>query len=246
MKQLVTVIMLFLSLNLFSQQTTTVKVPPSKDTSVIKFTTVTTTTSNTSTSYQSGYDDVNSIDPFGHQQWGASTQASHLSTSIFKTGPGSFKSGPLANVSSGTRSEVQYENAQTPLEGIVEYDVYYDNFFSNSGHSFQWHPSTSGGSGTGLYHKNGLLQFVTVKSGTSGTNVGQPFAVSTKTWHHIKMTYKFGSSGYIRIEFDGVEKVNQNVQMGDGSRPYMKTGVNVWSSVTSIVYYDNLKVYKKN
>ncbi len=196
--------------------------------------------------YETGYDDVDSIDPFDHGQWGSGTQASHLSTTIKKSGAGSFKSGPLANVSSGTRSEVQYESAQTPLEGILEYDVYYDNFFANDGHSLQWHPSTGGGSGTGLYHKGGKLQFVTVKSGISGTNVGTPFAVSTKVWHHMKLTYKFGNSGYIKVEMDGVEKVNANVQMGDGSRPYLKVGVNVWTNQTSIVYYDNLSVWKKN
>lgn len=195
--------------------------------------------------YSTGYDDVNSIDPFGHGQWGTGKQADHLSTTVFKTGPGSFVSIP-ADVSSGIRSEVQYGSAETPLEGIVEYDVYYDNFFANSGHSFQWHPSTGGGSGTGLYHKNGQIQFVTVKSGTTGTNVGTPFSVSTKAWHHIKMRYKFGSSGYIVLELDGIEKVNANVQMGDGSAPYLKVGVNMWVNQASVVYYDNLKVYKKN
>lgn len=194
--------------------------------------------------YSSGYDDVNSIDPFGHGQWGSGTQADHLSTTLYKTGPGSFKSVP-ANVSSGIRSEVQYGSAQSPLEGIVEYDVYYDNFFANSGHSFQWHPTTSGGSGTGSYHENGKMQFKTVKSGTSGTNVGAPFSVSTKVWHHFKYTYKFGSSGYIKLELDGVVVVNANVQMGDGSAPYLKVGVNMWADQTSVVYYDNLKVYKK-
>jgi hypothetical protein len=191
--------------------------------------------------YQNGFDTIADLDPFDHGQIGNGS----LSTTIFKTGPGSFKSVP-ANVSSGIRSEVQFDDGQTPLEGIVEYDVYYNNFFSDSGHSFQWHPTTSGGSGTGLYHKNGLLQFVTVKSGTSGTNVGNPFSVSTKVWHHVKMTYKFGTSGYIRLELDGVEKVNSNVQMGDGSRPYMKVGVNMWVNQVSVVYYDNLKVYQKN
>lgn len=190
--------------------------------------------------YSTGYDNTASLDPFDHGQIGNGS----LSTTIFKTGPGSFKSVP-ANVSSGIRSEVQYDNDQSPLEGIVEYDVYYDNFFSNSGHSLQWHPSTDGGSGTGLFHKGGKMQFVTVKSGTSGTDVGASFAVSTKVWHHIKLTYKFGSSGYIRVEFDGVEKVNQSVQMGDGSRPYLKVGVNMWVNQTSVVYYDNLKIYKK-
>lgn len=198
--------------------------------------------------FSTGYDKISDINFNGNsEQWGNPDNdrvENHLSTTIFKTGPGSFKSVP-SEVSAGIRSEVQYGSAQTPLEGIVEYDVYYDNFFANSGHSLQWHPSTSGGSGTGLYHKNGQLQFVTVKSGQTGTNVGAPFSVSTKVWHHIKLTYKFGSSGYIKVELDGVEKVNANVQMGDGSDPYLKVGVNMWVNQASIVYYDNLKVYKK-
>lgn len=269
MKKTIIILAFLFSLISSAQQTTTVKVPPSKDTSVIKFTTVTTTTSNTSTSYtvtskpgqdtvptppvdttspvgytlvySTGYDTQNDLDPFDHGQIGNGS----LSTTIYKTAPGSFKSVPK-NVSSGIRSEVQYGSAQTPKEGIVEYDVYYDNFFSNSGHSLQWHPTTSGGSGTGLFHKEGKMQFVTVKSGTSGTNVGSPFSVSTKEWHHIKLTYKFGSAGYIKVEFDGLEKVNAKVQMGDGSDPYLKVGVNMWVNQTSVVYYDNLKVYKKN
>lgn len=192
--------------------------------------------------YQNGYDKTADLDPFDHGQIGNGS----LSTTIFKTGPGSFKSVP-ANVSSGIRSEVQYGDGQTPLEGIVEYDVYYDNFFSNSGHSLQWHPSTSGGSGTGLFHKNGRMQFVTVKSGTTGTDVGSSFTVSTKTWHHIKLTYKFGNSGYIKVELDGVVVLPQtNVQMGDGSKPYLKHGVNMWVNQTSVVYYDNLRIMKKN
>lgn len=191
--------------------------------------------------YQNGFDTKADLDPFKHGQIGNGS----LSTTIKKDGAGAFKSVP-ANVSSGIRSEVQFGSGQSPKEGVVEYDVYYENFFSDSGHSLQWHPSTRGGSGTGLYHKGGKMQFVTVKSGTSGTNVGASFAVSTKTWHHIKLTYKFGSGGYIKVELDGVEKVNANVQMGDGSAPYLKVGVNMWVNQTSVVYYDNLKVYKKN
>lgn len=190
--------------------------------------------------YQNGFDTKADLDPFDHGQIGNGS----LSTTIKKDGAGSFKSVP-ANVSSGIRSEVQFEDDQTPKEGIVEYDVYYDNFFSDSGHSLQWHPSTPGGSGTGLYHKGGKMQFVTVKSGTKGTDVGSPFSVSTKVWHHMKLTYKFGSAGYIKVEMDGVEKVNQNVQMGDGSTPYLKLGQNLWVNQTSVIYYDNLKVYKK-
>lgn len=191
--------------------------------------------------YSTGYDTQNDLDPFDHGQIGNGS----LSTTIFKTGPGSFKSVPR-NVSSGIRSEVQYDNEQSPLEGIVEYDVYYDNFFSNSGHSLQWHPSTSGGSGTGLFHKGGKMQFVTVKSGTSGTDVGASWTVSTKTWHHMKLTYKFGNNGYIKVEMDGIVMLPQtNVQMGDGSRPYLKVGTNMWVNQTSVVFYDNLKVYKK-
>jgi hypothetical protein len=51
MKPIIAILILLISFNLSAQQTTTVKVPPSKDTTIVKFTTVTTTTANTSTSY---------------------------------------------------------------------------------------------------------------------------------------------------------------------------------------------------
>lgn len=44
-------ILVLISIQSFAQQATTVKVPPSKDTTVVRFVTTTTTTSNTSTSY---------------------------------------------------------------------------------------------------------------------------------------------------------------------------------------------------
>jgi hypothetical protein len=36
-----------------------------------------------------------------------------------------------------------------------------------------------------------------------------------------------------------------NIQVGDGSGQYLKVGVNMWVNQTSVVYYDNLKIWKK-
>lgn len=192
--------------------------------------------------YTNGYDRQADLDPFGHGQIGNGS----LSTTLYKTAPGSFKAVP-ANVSSGIRSEVQYNEAQTPLFGIVEYDAYYEVIFQNSGHSFQWHPSTTNGSGTGLYHVNGKIDFVSVESGQTGTHYVTGYTIPQGRWIHIKMTYGFGTNGYIKLEIDGVTLLNKTgIKMGDGSRPYMKHGSNQWTNSPSVIYYDNLKVYSKN
>ena len=170
-----------------------------------------------------------------------------LSTSVYKDGPGSFKSVP-ANVSAGIRSEVQYDALQTPDEGIVEYDVMYEVVPQNNCHSLQWHPNTSGGSASpGLWHVNGKFDLVNWKG---GTNVHHATGVTIQTnhWYHLRFEYKFGSSGYMRFYSDGVlsSAGSWTGQVGDGSGQYLKVGVNMWQSQTSVVYYDNLKIYKKS
>lgn len=262
-------ILIFFSLFASAQQTTTVKVPPSKDTSIIKFTTTTVTSANTSTSftitnkvvdsvpnqppppppdntgytlvYSTGYDVIGDIINSHNQQGNGG-----LSTSVFKTGPGSFKSVPT-NVSSGIRSEVQYDGAQTPLEGRLEYDVMFEVVPQGSCHSLQFHPSTSGGSASpGLWHENGKFSLVNWKSGTN-TKYQTGFTIPKNQWMHIALDYKFGSSGYLKFSVDGNVLVDKtNIQVGDGSSPYLKVGVNMWVNQTSIAYYDNLFIYRKN
>lgn len=197
--------------------------------------------------YQTGYNTNADLDPFGHGQIGNGS----LSTTVFHTGPGSFKSVP-ANVSSGIRSEVQYDEGglgqgQTPLEGVVEYWVMYEVAFHDSGHSLQWHPSTSGGSAApGLWHQGGQWSWVNWKGGVN-TFHDTNHTIQTNHWYFIRIEYKFGSAGYFRFYIDGVLNPGGSWtgQVGDGSTPYLKVGVNQWVNQTSIVYYDDLKIWQK-
>lgn len=194
--------------------------------------------------YCTGYDTVGDLDPFNHGQLGGGS----LSTTVFKTGPGSFKSVP-ANVSSGIRSEVQYDegpNGQTPLEGIIEYDVRYEVVCQDNCHSLQFHPDTQGGSASpGLWHVNGKFVLVNWKNGTN-TQYPSGMTIATNQWYHVKLDYKFGATGYMHFFVDGALKIDaNNVQVGDGSGQYLKVGVNMWVNQTSVVYYDNLRVYAK-
>lgn len=208
----------------------------------------TTTTPPPSTSgytliYSSGYNTNADLDPFGHGQYGNGS----ITTSVYKTGPGSFKSVP-ADVSSGIRSEVQYGSGQTPTEGAIEWDVMYEKIFSSNGHSFQFHPNTGGGSASpGLYHSSGKFLWNNWKS---GSNTAHPTGVTIQAnkWYHMRIEFKFGSSGYFRHFIDGVQVCSWTGQVGDGSGQYLKVGVNMWSqsASNSLAYYDNLQVFKKS
>lgn len=191
--------------------------------------------------YSNGFNTTNDLDPFGHGQIGNGS----LSTTNKVEGAGSFKSVP-ANVSSGIRSEVQLDSAQTPLEGAVEYDVYYETIFQNSGHSLQFHPNTSGGSASpGLWHENGQFVWVNWKGGTN-TKYATNFTIPRNKWLHVIFQYKIGSAGYMKFTVDGAVLLDRTgIQVGDGSGQWLKVGVNMWVNQTSVVYYDNLKIYKK-
>lgn len=195
--------------------------------------------------YSSGYDKVSDLDPYDNGQWGAGTLASHLSTTIYKTGPGSFKS-VTASVSAGIRSEVQYPNTLTPSEGVFEWDAYYETIFQNNGHSFQIHPLTNGGSASpGLWHENGQFMWVNWKNGTN-TKYPTGYKIPQNKWIHCVFEYKYGSLGYMKFTVDGqVILDKKNIQVNDGSGGYVKVGVNMWQNQSSVVYYDNFKIWKK-
>jgi hypothetical protein len=196
--------------------------------------------------YSTGYNDVAAIDPWGSNQYGSGTLASHLSTTVYKDGPASFKSDP-ASVSAGYRSEVQYPDEITPLEGAIEYDVMYQTVFQNNGHSLQFHPQTSGGSASpGLWHIDGKFVWTNWKGGTN-TYYPTNFTIPRGKWMHIVFEYKIGSAGYMKMTIDGVVVLNKTrIQVGDGSGQYLKVGVNMWQTQNSVVYYDNLKIWKKS
>jgi hypothetical protein len=195
--------------------------------------------------YSTGYNAVADLDPWGSGQWGSGTLASHLSTTIYKDGPGCFKSDP-SSVSAGYRSEVQYPDNLTPLEGAIEYDVMYQTVFQNSGHSLQFHPQTTGGSASpGLWHIDGKFVWTNWKNGTN-TYYPTNFTIPAGKWMHIVFEYKIGSTGYMKMTIDGVVVLNKTgIQVGDGSGQYLKVGVNMWQTQSSVVYYDNLKIWKK-
>lgn len=260
--------LILLSVTSFCQEKKTVVVLPSKDTTVIEFISTTQTTATTSTTYttkvlptrdtvikppatygtliySTGYDNLSDIDPYGSGQWGTDAKSNHLSLSVYKTGPGSFRSAP-SSVSSGIRSEVQYPSSLTPSEGVIEYDVRYETIFQNSGHSLQFHPNTSGGSASpGLWHVDGYFVWVNWKGGAN-TKYPTGFKIPQGRWMHVVFEYKFGSSGYMKFTIDGAVVLNKtNIQVGDGSGAFLKVGVNMWQNQSSLVYYDNLKIWKR-
>lgn len=196
--------------------------------------------------YTNGFDTQQQLDPFGHGQIGNGS----LSTTIFVTGPGAFKAVP-ANVSSGIRSEVQFNEGgqgvgQTPVEGVYEWDVRYETIFQDNGHSFQFHPNTTGGSASpGLWHIGGKWVWVNWKSNIN-TQYLTNFTIPQNQWMHCILEIKFASNGYIKFTVDGNILLDRtNVQMGDGSGQYLKVGTNQWVSAPSVVYYDNLKVWQR-
>lgn len=197
--------------------------------------------------YSNGFDTQTSLDPFGHGQIGNGS----LSTTIFQTGPGSFKAVP-ANVSSGIRSEVQFNEGgagqgQTPTEGVIEWDVRYETIFQDNGHSLQFHPNTSGGSASpGLWHEGGKFFWVNWKSGTN-THYATNFTIPQNTWLHCIFEYKFGNgNGYMKFTINDVVVLDRtNITVGDGSGQYLKVGTNQWVASPSVVYYDNLKVWQR-
>lgn len=141
----------------FAQQTTSVKIPPSKDTTVIKFVTTTTTSANTTTTYTTSsiavkLDSIVVVTPIDNGSTGipsngyntllysnnfdspSSINSNQLGAGSFssfaKTGTGSFKSVVPAGsgqISGGFRSEQQFSDSYSQTG--VELAVEYDEFF---------------------------------------------------------------------------------------------------------------------
>lgn len=195
--------------------------------------------------YQNGADSQKEYDPFGHNQGGNS----FIDTKVFFEGTGCFHSRP-ANVSNGCRGEIQFDAAQTPLEGAVEYMVMYNYVVQNQCHSLQWHPSTSGGSGSpAKWHENGRIVW---KNWIKGQNLVHSTGVSIPigAWIKDRIEYKFGANGYFRHYMNDKLICSWTGQVGDNSSPYFKWGFNgnfdgnLSEAVKSDICYDSLKVYK--
>ena len=165
-----------------------------------------------------------------------------LSKTIYKTGPGSFKSlvnsSDASNVSSGWRSEVQYGSLQTPNEGCIEYDVMYESVCKDNCHSLQYHPETAGGScAPGFMHISGKFVWSNWKNG-GNTQYQTGYTIPTNKWLHIVYRYKFASNGYAKWLVDGqVLPDKTNIHAGYGSGQYLKLGQNLWNvNIESVLY----------
>ena len=205
-----------------------------------------------SLTYSEGYDLLSSVN---------TNQGSRNSVSFtnYKTGPGSFRSEIRAGDagSSGMRSEMAYtSSAQNPAEGVLEYDVYYENWNSldGGGHSIQWAPGTSGaGAIVSLQNYGGKFDVVRAIGSTVTHQSGTLMNCSSNTWYKMRWEYKWSTSnsGYIRFYINNVMYYSFTGRTADGSGQTLRVGQSRWPNsgntmqVTSVSYYDNLKIYKK-
>jgi hypothetical protein len=204
--------------------------------------------------YSTGYDQQSDIVNSSNQLGQGS-----ISTSVYKIGPGSFKSlvnsNSASNISGGWRSEVQYSSSYSPngADITVEYDTYYEKLFTQDGLNVQWHGNTQGTSGQmALWISGGKFEVVRNIIGTEGApNIHQSgtlMPVQLNKWYNMRWEIRFstGSDGYVRLYIDNVLYYSVTGQTCDGSGQYLKVGTNRWNVTTeSIVYFDNLKIWKK-
>jgi hypothetical protein len=181
-----------------------------------------------------------------------------VSFSTYKTGPGSFRSEVRygdASLSGGYRSEMQYNGSTyNPTEGVIEYDVYYENWrnWGGGGHSIQWHPNSStGGAVISLQNYDGKFRVVRSINGNNSYQSGTLQTVSPNRWYKMRWEVKWSNStsGYVRFYIDNVLYYSYTGRTTDShGTPYLKVGQNRWdipSGANTVVYYDNLKIYRK-
>lgn len=214
--------------------------------------------------YSNGYDSSSDINS---NQLGSGS----ISTTVKKTGAGSFKSQVNAGsgqISGGWRSEQQYSGSLSPngADLIVEYDEQFETLPGVGGLTCQWHGNTQGTSGQlSLWYGDGQFMVMRNTIGTSGSsNIYQSKAadggalwkVQLAKWYHFKWEIKFssGNDGYVRLYIDGVlyydafPSGTKTGKTSDGSGQYFKPGQNLFASPkrNSILYIDNLNIYKKS
>lgn len=211
-----------------------------------------------------GYDSLNSLTP---NQIGVTSEkaslAPYFSTTITKESPGAFRSIVPAggnNISQGQRSEQQYNDAShNPVEGAVEYDVYYEHAaLPGNGSSIQWHPNNGGSALLFLHTLNLKFQVgrsIDLKAGNVNNAInyyqtGTLKDIEPKRWYKLRWEFKWstGTDGYARLFIDGqlYYTFTGRTQDADG-QPYVKIGQNRWNNLTgdSVVYFDNVKFYAK-
>src|SRR5690606_20683489 len=160
---------------------------------------------------------------------------------------GTFYSRP-ANVSSGTRSELQISSAVTPSEGAAQWDAKYEVIVRNNGHSWQIHPETSGGSASpGLWHIGGKFVLMNWTKDRGNIEYATGVTIPQNTWNTYRIEWKYGSNGYLKFYMDGKLIMSKTGRVNDGSGGYLKFGWNGWGSdaAQSRIYIDNIRVYEK-
>lgn len=196
--------------------------------------------------YSQGYDATNSVNT-------SAGPRNSRSTRKYVTGPGSFRT-EVRYGDATQRGEMIYTGSSyNAEEEVIEYDVYYENWrnFGGGGSTIMWQPTTSGASAVlGLQNYDG--KFKVVRAIGSSVNVqssGVQSVVSNK-WYKMRWEVKWSaSSGYIRLYIDNVLYYSFTGATTDASgTPNLRVGQYRWSTTsgsTSVVYYDNLKVYRK-
>jgi hypothetical protein len=147
-------------------------------------------------------------------------------------------------------------SAQNPTEGVLEYDVYYENWTSldGGGGSIAWNPVTSGGNSIlSLQNYSGKFDVVRAIGSTVTHQSGTLMNCASNTWYKLRWEFKWstGTDGYIRLYINDALYYSYTGKTADGSGQTVRIGQNRWpdsgSSMqkTSVCYYDNLKIYKK-
>lgn len=197
--------------------------------------------------YENGFNTKAELDPDGHNQIGGGS----LSTTFFKTGPGSFLS-IAEEVSNGIRSEVQFDQSRTPVYGAVEFDVYFKDYkpYGWGSSCFQMHGNNNNSANLFMYCSEG--KFNVYRNPTGGSNITQSGTLKTiqpNTWYRLRFEMKWsaGTDGIFDVYIDGQLYYSFKGRTQDNNGiPYIKIGQNNWgNSKGTTMYFDNLKIYKK-
>jgi len=207
--------------------------------------------------YSNGYDKDSDLD-HAHLQLGKGV----VSTTVTKNSAGSFKS--IVNVgdqpiSSGFRSENQYDSSLTLPEGAVDFDINFEKWESPGwgGCCIQWHPGNNDNGGSALLfmevaQKNWNVYFWGKGYQDSYSKVTP---INPNQWYHLRFETKWtrDNTGYIRVFIDGNLYWSYTGQtLISSDIPYVKDGQNNWANNAKTaphgmtLYIDNFVISKKN
>lgn len=200
--------------------------------------------------FRSNFDNESDLDPDKNGQAGNS----FIDFTNVITGPGSFHSLTKANVSGGTRGEVQYKESRTPAEGAITYKVKYNYVVKNQCHSLQFHSNLSGSSAVlALWHIDGKF-VVRINNGRDNISQVQPtMSIVPGVIYSMRLEYKFSSTaGYYRWYINDSLYAKYNGPLKNGLTQYLKVGLNggfttadVAEALKSDIIYDDLRVFAK-